>query len=527
MKGLLIVLFSLVTCVPLLAANALPSKVSKVVIFRNGAQVTRIAKVNLKLGENELVLGKLPAGFDESSIQLRTLNQAEITAVSYRNNFENQFEGNEEYKKLKNQIEVLQRSREDEVVIFDTWREEENLILSNKNVSGANNGLSSVELAKTGDLYRTRLKEVKIKILESRRRIVEIDANLAKANNQLNEWTGKNKETNNGEVVVTILASKAGEDLLELLYIDHRANWISSFDLRLESIGKPLNLVSKGKITQYTGEDWKDITLVLSTGNSRQNFIAPDLQPWFLYYAQSYAKNDNYQSGYVVQGKASENANIRSISADEIQNVGVKENITFTEYTLKNLLSIPSDQKQHEVKLEENEIEANYKYYTVPKIEPKVYLIADIPDWSRYNLSSGTIKLFFEGTFIGNSTLDINNVEDTLQISLGPDIGIVTKRENLKDFKKTSFLSSKKQVSVGWEITIKNNKTKTIEVTVEDQIPLSTDSEMEIKVDELSGGKLNNDNGIVTWNLTLKPGEQIKKRIAYTVKIPNSKRVVL
>ena len=76
-------------------------------------------------------------------------------------------------------------------------------------------------------------------------------------------------------------------------------------------------------------------------------------------------------------------------------------------------------------------------------------------------------------------------------------------------------------------MSLKNNKTAAIEVTLIDQVPLSTVDEMEVEVDELSGGSLNKETGVVEWKLTLKPGEQIKKKLAYKVKIPKDQSVNL
>nr|MBP9195324.1 DUF4139 domain-containing protein [Saprospiraceae bacterium] len=123
--------------------------------------------------------------------------------------------------------------------------------------------------------------------------------------------------------------------------------------------------------------------------------------------------------------------------------------------------------------------------------------------------------------------LDISQLSDTLALSLGPDIAVAAKREKIKEYQKTSFLSSKKQIQSAYEISIKNNKTTAIEVTLTDQVPLATDANMEVEIDELSGGSLNKETGMVEWKLTLKPGEQVKKKLAYKVKIPKDKSITL
>ena len=145
----------------------------------------------------------------------------------------------------------------------------------------------------------------------------------------------------------------------------------------------------------------------------------------------------------------------------------------------------------------------------------------------KYNFSTGQLSLYFEGTYIGNSVLNANDVDDTLRVSLGPDIAVSTKLDKVRDYNKTSFLSSKKQIQSGWDIQVKNNKTTPIDIIVQDRIPLSTDSDMEIEVKELNGGKLSPGSGIVEWTATLRPGEQLKKRLAYVVRIPKDRKVQL
>jgi hypothetical protein len=52
---------------------------------------------------------------------------------------------------------------------------------------------------------------------------------------------------------------------LGVSYIVSDAGWVPSYDLRAESVKKPLEMVYKGKIYQKTGQDWKNIKLFVST----------------------------------------------------------------------------------------------------------------------------------------------------------------------------------------------------------------------------------------------------------------------
>lgn len=526
MKILLVVLcFSLAQLG--LAENPILSKVDRVIVYRSGAQVTRTAKASLKSGVNQITLGMIPAGIDESTILLKSIGGAEITGVRSRLNATKDFEQNPEFKKFKMVLEGLQDRREQEQLIFDTWKEEESLIVSNKKVNGDNSGLQVDQLTKAADLYRTRLLDVRKKMLESKNKLKDIDKEIIKAQTQLNEWNARQPGFGTLEIIVDLFSDKPQEDNLELSYIDNRAFWQSAYDLKLESLKKPLNLVSKGKVNQTTGEDWNNVKLTLSTGNPRQSTQMPELSPWFLYYWQQYNPTVAYGEMNAESKKLLQNRRALSDMAESSVPIEMKENITMMEYAFPQRMDLASGNKSQELKMQTQEVQADYKYFTAPCVDSKVYLVANIPDWEQYNFSTGQMSLYFEGTYIGNSVINADEIADTLKISLGPDIAISTKTEKVKDFNKIAFLSTKKQIQSGKDLIVKNNKTTSIDIVMQERIPLSTDGEMEIEIKDLSGGKLNPETGIVEWTATLKPGEQLKKRLAFVVKIPKNQKVVL
>ena len=73
----------------------------------------------------------------------------------------------------------------------------------------------------------------------------------------------------------------------------------------------------------------------------------------------------------------------------------------------------------------------------------------------------------------------------------------------------------------------KFNKNANVRIELFDQIPVTTNSEIEILNIELNGGKLDFETGKVTWNLSLSPGEQVEKILSYSVKYPKNKRLVI
>jgi hypothetical protein len=71
---------------------------------------------------------------------------------------------------------------------------------------------------------------------------------------------------------------------------------------------------------------------------------------------------------------------------------------------------------------------------------------------------------------------------------------------------------------------VRNNKKEAIDLTLKDQYPLSTDTEVEIELLENSKANVAPETGILTWNLNLQPSETRKIRFSYKVRSPKEKQ---
>ena len=106
---------------------------------------------------------------------------------------------------------------------------------------------------------------------------------------------------------------------------------------------------------------------------------------------------------------------------------------------------------------------------------------------------------------------------------MGRDKKVSIKREKVVDKSGTKFLSSKKEQTFTFDITVRNNKKEMVNMLLKDQYPLSTDKEIEVELLESNGAKENKETGILTWDLKLNPNETKKIRISYKVKYPKDK----
>ena len=58
-----------------------------------------------------------------------------------------------------------------------------------------------------------------------------------------------------------------------------------------------------------------------------------------------------------------------------------------------------------------------------------------------------------------------------------------------------------------------------------DQIPVSQQSDITVTVNDISEANYNEENGILFWNVSLKPGDALKYKISFTIKYPKNKSV--
>jgi len=207
--------------------------------------------------------------------------------------------------------------------------------------------------------------------------------------------------------------------------------------------------------------------------------------------------------------------------------VGQEENTTSVEFDIKTLYTINSNNKSISIDIDRYNLNADYQYYSVPKVDKDAFLMANLKDWEKLNLLEGEANIFFENTYVGKSILDVRFVTDSLSLSLGRDRNVIVKREKIKDLITKQFLGNKKEESRAWQISVKNNKSQPIRMVVFDQVPVSTNEEIEVTTENISGAILNKEKGEVKWAFTLEPSAKKDLDLKYKVKYPKDRSLVI
>ncbi|MBR6181604.1 MAG: mucoidy inhibitor MuiA family protein [Prevotella sp.] len=197
------------------------------------------------------------------------------------------------------------------------------------------------------------------------------------------------------------------------------------------------------------------------------------------------------------------------------------------EFDIKQPLTLLSNGKVTVTEIARYQLPANYQYVGVPRADKEAFLVADATGWSNYSLLEGEANIYFDNSFVGKTIIDPNVPSDTLHFSLGRDNGIRIQRTKVADKSTRKLLASHQEQTMTWRITLKNTRNEAINMTLKDQIPVSQNSGITVTTEELSGGNLDKEKGIVTWNINLQPNEQKELLVQYRVKYPKNRRLVI
>lgn len=522
------------------------SRVAKVTVFPDGAQVTRIGHAYVTAGKSELIFSGISPYADPSSIRVE--GSGGFTILS----FSPQANKLREQKKRK-EVEDIEKSKENfekqltlQKAMLDVYEKEEKMLEANNKIGGNNTGVKAADLLASMDLHRSRMRELKLAEIDYNEKIKKLNDTLTVIAQQI-KVLNNNSDISTTDLVLSIQSKENVNGDFTLTYVVSNAGWFPSYDLHVDDITKPLTLNYKANVHQNTGEEWKDVRITFSNGNPNESGIAPVLNPLYVRnlavlkykYAKSAAALSVDDIAALAPGVTQQDAGsaitINGSRTDEVQYlVNGHRNINYTEPTqnataitfeLATPYTVFNDGQNRAVDMRQEDIPATFEYFCVPKKEKKAYLVAHITNWLDYNLMDGQINLFYEGTYTGKTAFSLADAEDTLNLSLGHDKGITINRTLVKDFSKKQILSDKKSVSTGYDITIRNNKKFPINITVEDQIPISTDKDITVENTSFESGKLDETTGKVTWKVNAEPAKEKKLNISYTVKYPKTYRV--
>lgn len=524
MKKLMILLLIVASApaISLAQIKEYASTVTNVTVYMTGAELRSVATIDVPKGKTTLILNGLSPMLDPRSIQVN-IDPGDITilSVSSRTNYLNGASDNRQIQLLKDSVELIN----DKLILIayqrETYTKEKDLLFKNQSIGGTENGVKVDEIERSADFFRQRSNEINELLFQITKQERQLTETLERLNRQLQSLNAQYNPPSS-EIEITLMSPRAGSAKLNFSYMVYGCGWAPKYDIRVGGLDKPIQLIYRANLFNNSGVDWTDVMIKLSTADPGKGAQKPTLDKWALNYTYDMESNELLN---VVN--AEQRAEVTK--EEEGQGPAGYVNLEVAELASEFEILIPytilSDSKAYTVDVGSYELPAKFESYCAPKIDRDAFLVARITEWNQLNLVTGNVSVYFNGTFIGQSIINTATVADTMSISLGRDQKIMVKRTQRMEDSKSQVVGNSIKETFMYEMLIRNNRESSVTITIQDQVPVSQNSDISVDVINISGGLLDPLSGIVTWKITLAPGETKQLLLSYSIKYPKNQQI--
>lgn len=499
--------------------------IAHITVYLNGGEARTSAELDLVAGRNTVVVKGLSPRLHPQSVQATIKGDLQILSVSSASNFLDAAKLHPRIGELRDSVELLQGRIADLEDRMAASQAEKDMLARNHHIGGDGVVVSAEQLAKAADFFRERTLAVNRAISKLQQEQRRMEEQLARTEQQLAELNYRH-DPERKEVTIVLMAERAQRTRLDLRYLVANTGWAPIYDLAAKDNHGPITLRYKAQVYNNTGLDWKDVRLVLSTADPTLGARKPEMERWELNYAPArHSLIPPLQKDKRMEDAARGSNREQVIGNDPTQHyttIAVSE--VGAEFAIPRPYDIPSDAKPYLVDISEHALEATYSYMAVPKLDRDAFLLARVTGWQKLNLVDGKANVHYADSYVGESFISTTGADDTLDLSLGRDRNVQLERKLKEEMTTTRLIGSDRKETSTYEITVRNNGTAAVWIDVMDQVPVSQDSDIKVSVHELSGARLNAEEGSVTWKASLPPGGSAKYTLSYSIQYPKNKR---
>ena len=325
-------------------------------------------------------------------------------------------------------------------------------------------------------------------------------------------------------LVVSYSASQAGE--VRALYHVNNAGWRPLYRASLDSVGSKVDLERQAIVTQRTGEDWRGVSLRLSTGVPRAaNMVDPGTWEVALVEPRVEANEMAYQAMAKAQAEASramaQRARPAAAPAPRPEVAEVQTQFS-TEFEVPGRVDLAADGRQVTVSLTHQALEAKQRVRIVPRRDatPLVTAESAFPEgvWL-----SGDVQLYRDGSYIG-STYWNTQARERLVLPFGRDDRIQVTVNRLKNRSGSGgIIGQRAERQIVDQYTITSRHKAPVELLVLESSPVAVNDKIQVEAAfEPKPKTLNWEErrGVTAWEQPLAPGQTLKFVADYTIGYP-------
>ncbi len=549
------VVAELMSGVALAAEVPARSRIEGVMVFPNGAEIVRTAKVKLEAGEHTVLLTDLPAQAVPGSIRVegKATGNLQIGSVDTRRvqvpRADPVHQATErrrielEIEKFKDEravIETAAKAAASQLALIQKLSE-----LPAHPAPPAPGGVVQPDWGQIFNLIGERSAQAQRAALEAQQKMRDVDRKIEDLAKKLAELTPAQIERT--EVKVAVAASAPLEADLAIRYQVSSASWQPYYDARLVTGGRgaasKLNLVRRASIQQRTGEDWIDVAIQLSTTRPGAGTAAPELAPMTVDFepdmppprpaapipqsaptAGALRSRSNTADSDAVAGLAAQKAAPAQEQAAQVEALPFQ-----AIFTPLGKLTVMSTGEQKRVQLDAADFDPALVVRTVPRANARAFLYTKLTTPKGTPYLAGQVSLFRDGTFVGNGRLPQLTPGEEFELGFGADDSVSVRHALVEEKRgETGIITSAKTDVRNFRIAVKNMHERAIQLSILDQIPVSNHNDIKVELvtkQQPTRQNVDDKRGVLQWDSEVKPGEERVLEFGYRVQWPAAKKV--
>jgi len=524
-------------------AAGLDAPITAVTVFRDGARITRSGQVTLSPGLSPVLMPNLSVSADPESVRV-AVRGTDVALLEVEANLRHGIDPlRAETVRLRSEAENLR----DAVQALDDEdaAEQAGLGFAGYLSEAAANAMArAVSFGRAGhdDLAQmagflsssTASALQRRREISGRRRVAQRE--LEAAEQRLADAERKAGVDRFVEVRASVEAATQTAAEIELSYQVKGASWQPLYDLGLT--GERLTASYLAEVTQRTGEDWPTVRLVLSTARPGLHRGLPELQPWYIKRREPAPPDVMRRArGLAMQPGGPDDAAGVASGAHRLMSAGLRDDAPLTAevtdsgvhqvYEVARPIAVPADGNPHKTTIARFDLDAEIDYLAVPVLAPEAYLRATVTNSSPLMLLPGQARVFRDGQFAGETSLETIAPGEEFELQLGVDDQIRIERKLHRRATSKAVIGGTRTVDIAYETTVRNHRQAAARISVHDHIPVSADGDIKVRLREASPSPAEqNDLGELTWELTLQAGQSATIRHRFTVEHPAQVSIV-
>lgn len=524
------------------AAEAVTAPITAVTVYPGSATITRSAPI--AAGSARLLLADLPSNFDlrtlrvdaDPGIHVAQIEILEAARTESANPVQAGLEA--QLQALLDQVGVLDAQAEAADIVksyLERLGAPADAVYGGNGANGANSGAGSgsgpTRAAPDAKALGALLEVIgrgAAEALASKQRIGvqkrELEKKIAAVQRDLARLRGDGRDRRS--LTVHLAADRAGT--LRLSYQVNSAGWRPAYRAELASVDATVRLARLAQVSQHTGEDWKDVHLVLSTSQPRLSPMAPVPEPWLLSYQprapiaakamRAMALNAPAPSAAAAQLRRPDEAAPAPYEAPTFET----DNAFATEFALPAPVTLAADGREVALELNEQRLAVRQRVQVTPRIDKAATLTAEAPRPEGVWLA-GDLQLYRDGNYVGAGNWN-PQAADKLVLSFGRDDLLRVNVEPVKaDSASSGIFEKRRQRRIADVITLQSAHATPVDVLLVESSPVSTSEEISVQSAFDPPPTIQaweQKRGVVAWERTLRPGEAARFGVTYTIEFP-------